>query len=234
MIMVSALIEKFQYAYDNGWGYIYGTAGVKWTQARQEALERKTSSNYDMSKKYGSKWIGHYVADCSGLFAWAFKQLGGSIAHGSNSIWRGYCTEKGVINGNLQPGTAVFKCKDSNNYYHIGLYIGGTTVIEAKGTVAGVVTSRLSEWTHYGILKDVDYTDTAPPETPEVQPGAAIVDVPNDGTVRVRTKPTTSGTVVTTLREGTQVTIESIEGSWAKVSFVQEGYIMKKFLKESD
>jgi len=28
------LIAKFKYAVDNNWGYIWGTAGDKWTQAK--------------------------------------------------------------------------------------------------------------------------------------------------------------------------------------------------------
>lgn len=234
MIAIADLIEKFRYALNNDFGYIYGTAGVMWTQARQDALQAKTNSNYDVSKKYGAKWIGHYVADCSGLFAWAFRQLGGAIAHGSNSIWRGYLSEKGKIQGKtLVPGTAVFKLKDKSNYYHIGLYIGGDTVIEAKGTIAGVVTSKISTWTHYGLLKGVDYMNTSPKQE-DLQPGAAVVDVPNDGTVRVRARPSTSGQVLTTLREGETVQIESIEGDWAKVTYTGSGYIMKEFLREKD
>ena len=70
-ISTSALIEKFRHALNNEWGYIWGTAGDKWTEAKQKAATR------EQTVKYGSRWIGHYVADCSGLFSWAFKQLGG-------------------------------------------------------------------------------------------------------------------------------------------------------------
>ena len=75
MITTTDLISKFQYALDNRWGYIWGTAGVMWTQSRQTALEKTTDENRAMSRQYGSKWIGHMVADCSGLFVWAFKQF---------------------------------------------------------------------------------------------------------------------------------------------------------------
>jgi len=33
-IRTADLIEKFQYALDNKWGYILNTAGEKWTQAK--------------------------------------------------------------------------------------------------------------------------------------------------------------------------------------------------------
>jgi cell wall-associated NlpC family hydrolase len=41
---------------------------------------------------YGARWIGRTVTDCSGLFAWAFKELGGYMYHGSNTMWSKYCT----------------------------------------------------------------------------------------------------------------------------------------------
>ena len=66
MIPYKALCDKFQYALSEGFGYIFGTAGETWTAAKQARATR------EMTVKYGSKWIGHRVADCSGLFAWAF------------------------------------------------------------------------------------------------------------------------------------------------------------------
>ena len=33
MITANDLISKFQYALSNKWGYIWGAAGGKWTQA---------------------------------------------------------------------------------------------------------------------------------------------------------------------------------------------------------
>ena len=181
-ISANALVEKFEYALDNRWGYIWGAAGILWTQARQNQkinyMVTKYGSNWqkDIDAKKdnyyyaalcGDKWIGHYVADCSGLFAWAFKQLGGSIAHGSNSIYDRYCTTKGKITDDIRktmlPGTAVFT-GDSKSHGHIGLYIGNGKVIEASGTVAGVCVSNLAagKWTYYGLLKGVDYGGEVP------------------------------------------------------------------------
>lgn len=152
------LIQLFQQALDEHWGYIWGAAGEKWTQEKQDAATR------DMTVKYGQQWVGKYVADCSGLFYWAFKKLGGYMYHGSNTMWSKYCISKGALkNGarsdgqTLKPGSAVFKCKNGTDYYHVGLYIGNNTVIEAQGTSTGVVTSKLSTWTHWGELKGINY-----------------------------------------------------------------------------
>lgn len=179
MISSQALIDKFRFALDNHWGYIWGTAGIMWTQAKQDQkvaymvsqygkdwqknAEAK-KDNYYSAAVNGSKWIGHTVADCSGLFAWAFKQLGGAIAHGSNSIYDRYCTSKkgkltDALKKTILPGTAVFT-GDSSGHGHIGLYVGDGKVIEASGTIAGVCVSNITagKWTYYGELKGVDYT----------------------------------------------------------------------------
>lgn len=179
VISTEALIAKFQYAYDNAWGYIWGTAGVMWTAEKQKELEKTTDSSRESGRLYGSKWIGHMVADCSGLFAWAFKQLGGTMYHGSNTMYLHWCTAKGQLkNGrrtdgqDLKPGTAVFTYNSAKeNYSHVGLYIGNGVVIEAKGTKAGVTKSKItdSRWTNWGELKGVSYGPGAP-EKPQDEP----------------------------------------------------------------
>lgn len=155
MITAQALIAKFQYALDQKWGYIWGGAGQTWTQAKQDSATRS------MTVKYGSRWIGKRVADCSGLFSWAFKELGGYMYHGSNTMWNKYCTSKGTLQSGtaLHPGTAVFLVNSAGSRHHVGLFIGDDTVIEAKGTAYGVVTSKLSHWDEWGELTSVDYTN---------------------------------------------------------------------------
>ena len=168
MIQTSDLISKFEFALANHWGYIWGTKGLfVWTAERQKAATR------DMTVKYGSRWIGHTVADCSGLFWWAFNQLGGYMYHGSNTMYNSYCTAKGKLSKgkrtdgkDLIPGTAVFTGTEGN-HGHVGLYIGdGGVVIEAKGTQAGVVKSKItdSRWTYWGELKGGDYGSSPSPE----------------------------------------------------------------------
>lgn len=148
----SDLIALFRQAYDEKWGYIWGTRGQTWTQASQSAATR------EMTVKYGSRWIGRRVADCSGLFVWAYKQLGGSIYHGSNTIWNKYTSDKGAVGGKMSiaPGTAVFQVNNGIRT-HIGLYIGGGMCIEAQETRTGVVVSDISRWREWGRLKDVEY-----------------------------------------------------------------------------
>ena len=179
VISTHALIAKFQQALSEKWGYIWGTAGESWTAAKQAELGKTTDDDRAQGRKYGSKWIGHTVADCSGLFSWAFKKLGGYMYHGSDTMYRKYCVNKGELskgkrtdNGALKPGTAVFVW-NGKKYSHVGLYIGNGTVIEAMGTINGVTTTKVtaSKWTHWGELTGVDYSGSAEgaaqPETPD-------------------------------------------------------------------
>ena len=178
MIKAEELIAKFQQALDDHWGYIWGTAGVMWTEARQKQLEKTTDKNRAMSRQYGSKWIGHYVADCSGLFCWAFKQFDLPMSHISSNIFISYCTQnKGRLTTALKrtilPGSAVFTGETAGKHPHVGLYIGNNEVIEAKGTINGVVKSNLTDkkWTFYGELKEVIYDGAAPAPVPDPTPG---------------------------------------------------------------
>lgn len=174
MIKADELVAKFQHALDNHWGYIWGKAGVLWTQALQDAMDKTTESKFEQARRYGKKWIGHTVADCSGLFSWAFKQLGGYMYHGSNTMWAKYCTNRGKLGDKaILPGTAVFTGTDTEKP-HVGLYIGNGEVIEAAGTVSGVIKSKLTDkkWKYWGELKGVDYGASPQDEKPTLRKGS--------------------------------------------------------------
>lgn len=170
MIAVQKLIDKFREALDDDWGYIWGTSGELWTEAKQASATR------EQTVEYGKKWIGHHVADCSGLFSWAFKQLGGYMYHGSNTMYKSYCTEKGKISDRaaLKPGYALFTGTE-NDHGHVGLYIGDGWVIEASTTQTGVIKSKASakKWTYWGKLKGVEYSadPKADDENPTLRKG---------------------------------------------------------------
>ena len=238
VISTEALIAQFQYALDNDWGYIYATAGVMWTAEKQADLEKTTDESRAMGRKYGSKWIGHMVADCSGLFAWAFKQFGGYMYHGSDTMFRKYTTASGELKKGkrtdgreLLPGTAVFTYnKDTKKYGHVGLYIGNGLVIEAEGTIHGVVTSKVDgKWTYWGELKGVDYGYAPQPE-PQPEPGTAIVTGKN---LALREGPSTNCKVITRAPTGSVVKIETPPYDWEYVEYKgKRGYMMKQYLKE--
>ena len=254
------LIIKFQYAYDNKWGYIINKWHTMWTQEMQNSLVNTMKNKYGTNwtnnanaKKdtyyygalYGSKWVGHWVTDCSGLFYWAFKELGGYMYHGSNTMWNKYCTAKGNLNNGkrsdgqtLKPGTAVFTLKNGNDRSHVGLYIGNGKVIEASGTQAGVIITEVSnkKWNEWGELKGVDYsTNNAPSptppskqeeKTPEKVVGSAVV---NDTKVALREYPSTKAAILTRIDKGERV--QTLETEWTRISYMgKTGWMMKKFL----
>ena len=231
-ISSSDLIAKFQYALNNHFGYILNTAGEKWT------AEKQKNTKIENAKLYGAQWIGHYVADCSGLFAWAFKQLGGYMYHGSNTMWNKYCTAKGdLINGKrsdgktLKPGTAVFVVKNKTDRSHVGLYIGNGKVIEASGTKTGVIMTEITnkKWGEWGELKGVNYNNNSQQtiSSSEKDTNSAVV---NDTKVALRAGPSTSSEVLTRVDKGERVQILQ-DNTWTKVKYMgKTGYMMTKFL----
>ena len=251
------LIAKFQYALNNGWGYILGTWHTMWTQELQNNkisyMKKKYGDNWKNSESakkddyyygalYGAKWIGHWVTDCSGLFYWAFKELGGYMYHGSNTMWDSYCTSKGKLSRGkrtdgkeLKPGTAVFVLKGTSNRSHVGLYIGNDIVIEASGTQAGVITTKItnSKWCEWGELKGVIFggssSNTTPskpePSTP-VNIASAVV---NATKVALRAAPSTSAEVLVRVDQGERVQV--LDKDWSRVTYQgKTGYMMTKFL----
>ena len=227
-----SLVQTAIECYNSNWGYIYATSGELWTEAKQANLikTKANNSNYSLSIQYGSKWIGHYVADCSGLIVYLGRKLGFSVPHGSNSIWKNSLSQKGILSTSafLPPGALVFKLRNATDYYHVGVYVGDGKVVEAQGSKAGVIESKLSSWTHYGLLKAVDYSEE---EVVPLGTGEAVVDVPNDGTVNIRVRPSSTAKIQDTLHEGDTLEVLAVSGDWAKVRYSKEGYIMAKFLK---
>lgn len=229
MITTDALIAKFQYALNNKWGYILNTAGILWTQAKQNATKN------EMAIKYGKQWVGHYVADCSGLFSWAFQQLGGYMYHGSNTMFNKYTTATGALKSGkrtdgkeLKKGTAVFVYnEEKKNYSHVGLYIGNGYVIEAASTQTGVIKSKVSnkKWEAWGELRGVNYNSEPIPKGYAEVTGIRVA---------LRKQPSTSAKIITRVDTGNRVKLETPPPSeWDYVSYNgQKGYMMKEFLKE--
>ena len=264
-IQTADLISKFKYALNNNWGYILNTWHTQWSQALQNSKVNYMKSKYGAGWKdnasaknddsynaalYGAQWIGHWVTDCSGLFYWAFKELGGYMYHGSNTMWDKYCTSKGKLSGGkrtdgkeLKPGTAVFVLKGTSNRSHVGLYIGNGTVIEASGTKVGVITTEITnkKWNEWGELRGVNYGASSAPaqsigtavsdKKEENVKGAKVTGkaTVNDTKVALRSAPSTSATVLTRVDKGQQVDL--VESDWVKISYKgQTGWMMKKFL----
>lgn len=242
MIQPQDLIELFQKAYTERWGYIWGTAGETWTEEKQADAVKQyhlaeankgNVSRWKMTAQYGAKWINRRVADCSGLFSWAFKQLKGYMPHGSNSMFKQYTTANGKIVGGrkengeaLAPATAVFKYNDKDGYYHVGLCIDGTKVIEAQGTQAGVTISDVKKWHYWGELKGVNYKTEVKPM--EYQKAVVIAD----GGVNFRSGKSTSATKIDVIPKGAEIEAADAGNGWSQVKYNgRTGYCMSKYIK---
>lgn len=251
VILADNLIAKFQYAYDNKFGYILGAWHTEWTAAAQNnkvtymkgkyGADWKNSASAQKDKSYmaaayGDRWIGHWVTDCSGLFYWAFKELGGYMYHGSNTMWNKYCEAKGTLRAGkrtdgevLKPGTAVFTCKTGGDRSHVGLFIGNGKVIEASGTKVGVIMTDItnSKWNEWGELKSVAFTHTTPPS--DINQANNHTAVVNNTRVALRSGPSTSFPVLTRIDKGT--TVEVVDDTWTQITYQgKTGYMMTKFL----
>ena len=192
--------------------------------------------------------------DCSGLFVKAYRDQGASIYHGSNTIYRKYCSEKGKLTNvsQLKPGMAVFKWNPNTpekfddglgDFQHIGLVTGVNPLrIVHASSAAGCVTTdtKLGKWAYWGWLKDVAKTDTQPiPDDPyepmegdeEPMTEFATVIADSGSTVNLRTKARSNAALVERVPIGARVEVLGICGSWTKVKFgSRTGYMMTKFL----
>lgn len=179
-------VEKIEQAYTEKWGYIWAQSGATWTQAKQTSLEKKYNSDpqkysdYEMGAKYGSRWIGHKVADCSGLPYGVLKKMGISIYHGSNSIWKKNLSHKGEIKKGMKLpiGAAIFTGNDSDKP-HIGTLTSATVVTEAKSTQSGVVHTPISnkKWKYWGLYKGVEYDFVPGEEVEELIPESVTIPI---------------------------------------------------------
>lgn len=207
------------------------------------------------NKMASEKW--KYVAgahkagevDCSGAFYFAYKQLGGYMYHGSNTMWRRYTVEKDKI-GNIElvPGMAVFKTRnwsesqssntwygsDPGDVYHVGLYIGDGNVVEAKGVKHGVVITDISTWHLAATLKDTVYdldknTISMPSETFDTTMGVVKI---NSGWLNLRKEMSTVSERMGKLYGGDIVTVTGSYDDWYAVLYNNKTvYVKKNFIE---
>ena len=109
--------------------------------------------------------------DCSGLLVKVYRDQGASIYHGSNTIYRKHCDEKGWIGSEniLAVGMAVFKWNQNTpdkfddglgDFQHVGLVIGKNPlqIIHASSDAGCVVIdTKLGKWKYWGKLREVNY-----------------------------------------------------------------------------
>lgn len=181
--------------------------------------------------------------DCSGAFVWAYRQLGASIEHGSNSIVRLRVGEYVPVS-EAKPGYAVFKMRawresDSGNrwfdqqpgdVYHIGLMGDNGKVLNAQSTKTGFVASEAAGWAFAAPLKDVIYK-----EDEEKVFGNATVRV-TSGYLNIRDGASTRSNVIAKAANGTRVNIIREAGGtgwvFGALASGEAGYMSGEYLAE--
>ena len=236
--------------------FYYPNTTLKSMKGAVEPMAVKAS--YQVEKfKYMADQGWDYVAggaskgavDCSGAFTYWYKQAGGYMYHGSNTMWRKYSTEKGKIGSiKLVPGMAVYKWRNDGkepasyqddgigNFFHVGLYIGNDQVVEAKGTRYGVVYSDIDEWTHASRQKDTDYDLVESGSNNSNSTSAFPIDgvvKTSGGVLRVRKAPV-DGDVLGKLSNGSALTIIGETNGWYHINYKGHiGYISGDYVSIS-
>ena len=143
-------------AWENGWGYVWGTTGKVMTESLLQSKLAQYPDNIGPYEDFiRANWLGRRTVDCCGLiksYGWlntetmTFSYQANGVADmGANSMYHA-ATVSGTIDAIPEiPGLAVWR----NG--HIGVYIGNGEVIEAMGTKYGVVRTKLAErnFTHW-------------------------------------------------------------------------------------
>ena len=158
------LVNYAKYAWENGWGYTWGTIGYVMTPAFLDAKAAQYPEGVgDKREIIESLWMGHRTTDCVGLiksYGW-YDPESQSIVYASNGMpdiaanqMYYAAAESGPIDTIPEiPGLAVW------HDGHIGVYIGGGEVIEAMGTNYGVVKTQLAGrgFTHWLKVPYINY-----------------------------------------------------------------------------
>lgn len=144
--------------------YVMGTNGRVLKKTALNDLARRNPGGWFTVARLPTvrSWIGRKTTDCHGLVEWFLAELAGGkwvydvTADGAYAA----AEEKGGI-GTIpeQPGVCV------RYPGHVGVYIGGGYVVEARGFDYGVCLTRLTArpWTHWYRHNRIKYTDTALP-----------------------------------------------------------------------
>lgn len=213
-----------------GDGYIYGATGWTCSPARREQQAKQYPEYRDNILNIGAKWDGKTCWDCA-TFTRACAKAGGVVLpSGATSQWKkGGWGEKGTIDQLPAGKVALLYREKGGKMQHTGLYLGDSTVVDARGTKYGVLHGQIGKyaWTHYAI-----------PEKwlEEKEGGGSVqkmeVTAESGGTVNMRANPDKSGSIVAKVPLGTEIDVLAMDGEWATVMFEGlTGYMMAQYLK---
>lgn len=158
------LVVYVTHAWENQWGYVWGTFGQVLTESLlEQKISQYPSGVGDKEEIIREKWLGGRTADCVGLiksYGWLDADdlrirygSGGMPDIGADAMYYN-AQVKGTLDTMPEtPGLAVWRSG------HIGVYVGDGEVIEAMGTAYGVVRTQLAErsWTAWLEIPYISY-----------------------------------------------------------------------------
>ena len=158
------LVQYALHAYEERWGYVWGTFGCILTEGLFEAKLAQypdaLAGNADFIR---ANWVGGRTTDCVGLikgYGWLDVETQQIVynTNGMPDISANEMYHAAIESGTIDtipeiPGLAVW------HDGHIGVYIGGGEVVEAMGTHYGVVKTKLAgaRWTHWLKVPYISY-----------------------------------------------------------------------------
>ena len=158
------LVQYAIHAYQEHWGYVWGTFGLVLTESLFEAKLAQypdaLAGNADFIRQ---TWVGGRTTDCVGLikgYGWLDAETEEIVynTNGMPDITANEMYHSATVSGPIDtipetPGLAVW------HDGHIGVYIGNGEVVEAMGTRYGVVKTKLegARWTHWLKIPYISY-----------------------------------------------------------------------------
>ena len=158
------LVVYVTHAWENQWGYVWGTFGQVLTESLlEQKISQYPSGVGDKEELIREKWLGGRTADCVGLiksYGWLDADhlrirygSGGMPDIGADAMYYNAQVKGSLDTMPETPGLAVWRSG------HIGVYVGDGEVIEAMGTAYGVVRTKLAErsWTAWLEIPYISY-----------------------------------------------------------------------------
>jgi len=166
------LVKWAEFAYENKWGYVWGSHGQVLTEKELNRLKSVFGTHVTDKEAYiREHWLGRRTSDCVGLikgYGW-YNEESGTIKYGTNDMkdvtadgMYAAATEKVTISTMPDiPGLAVW------HKGHIGVYIGNGYVIHAANTYDGVIKTPItsSGWTHWLKVPYINYIEETEEKT---------------------------------------------------------------------
>lgn len=223
-----------------GWAYVFGARWQYCTPANRRArysAEHPTiktaCKNFNGSSSTGCsgcKWLPcgmlTRINDCRGftygilkaVYDWELMGAGCTSQWNDDKNWK----IKGTIDGMPVDTLVCLFVKKGAKMEHTGFGFNDETVECSSGVQ--YFAHRKAKWTHYGVPACIDYKPEPIPE------GYAVV---TGKQVALRKDASTSATIITRIKTGERVKLETAPHDWDYVSYSgRTGYMMREFMRE--